>query len=78
MAQAVNQPLVAAKDINKRKLTLTNIVEEEISPTSKSSISNLSKPKSGRVNQPHVDAAEKSLNEEDGLHSGNIERYLLG
>ena len=73
---------------------MTNIVEEEISPTSKSSASILSKPKSNRVNptsavesgdpnrkfddtQGISTADDKELLEEEALHSGSVERYLL-
>ena len=73
---------------------MTNIVEEEISPTSKSSTSILSKPKSGQVTQQIMintgdpnqkfeetqgmsTAGDKELLEEEALHSGSVEQFLL-
>ena len=78
----------------KHKLTLTNIVEEEISPTSKSSASILSKPKGTKTAQANAAESndpsrkfesnqgistndDKELLEEQSLHSGSVERYLL-
>ena len=75
----------------KHKLTLTNIVEEEISPTSKSSASILGKPHSTKVAQansmapnlkfsdtPRISTADdKEILEEQSLHSGSVELYLL-
>ena len=71
----------------KHKLTLTNIVEEEISPTSKSSASILGKPHSTKValanaiepntkfsdTQRNSTADDKELLEEQSLHSGSVE-----
>ena len=82
--------------LKQHKLTLTNIVEEEISPTSKSSASVLGKQKvtsMGQSTQLVFDGSaeqkfdfkqeigvaddKEHLEEEEALHSGSVERFLL-